>query len=145
MNVLLAVLKLPSGQNNPLPYIITLIPPLVLSLLDPEIFFKALDFAGTYGGITITFSKFFDHVILHSVLFCSVGIYYVNIVCFFTVLVLFGILPAAMSWSDRYSEESSGYLKLPELVPGGKLTLSLVIGGAGLVILTEVIEKFGTS
>lgn len=64
---------------------------------------------------------------------------------FFTVLVLFGILPAAMSWSDRYSEESSSYLKLPELVPGGKFTLSLVIGGAGLVILTEVIEKFGTS
>lgn len=103
------LLKLPSGQNSPLPYILTLVPPLILSLLDPEIFFKALDFAGTYG-----------------------------------VLVLFGILPAAMSWSDRYSDSSSGYLKLPELVPGGKLTLSLVIGGAGLVILTEVIDKFGS-
>ncbi|CAD6222727.1 unnamed protein product [Miscanthus lutarioriparius] len=44
------LLKLPSGQNKPLPYILTLLPPLVLSLLDPEIFFKALDFAGTYGG-----------------------------------------------------------------------------------------------
>jgi hypothetical protein len=44
------VLKLPSGQNKPLPYVLTLFPPLVLSLLDPEIFFKALDFAGTYGG-----------------------------------------------------------------------------------------------
>ncbi|OEL33373.1 hypothetical protein BAE44_0005606 [Dichanthelium oligosanthes] len=42
--------KLPSGQNKPLPYILTLLPPLVLSMLDPEIFFKALDFAGTYGG-----------------------------------------------------------------------------------------------
>ncbi|CAD5332161.1 unnamed protein product [Arabidopsis thaliana] len=60
------LLKLPSGQNKPLLYLLTLVPPLVLSLLDPEIFFKALDFAGTYG-----------------------------------VLVLFGILPAAMSWSDR--------------------------------------------
>lgn len=28
----------------------TLFPPMVLALLDPEIFFKALDFAGTYGG-----------------------------------------------------------------------------------------------
>jgi hypothetical protein len=44
------VLKLPSGQNKPLTYLVTLLPPLVLSLLDPEIFFKALDFAGTYGG-----------------------------------------------------------------------------------------------
>lgn len=44
------MLKLPSGQNKPLPYLLTLVPPLVLSLLDPEIFFKALDFAGTYGG-----------------------------------------------------------------------------------------------
>lgn len=45
-----AVLKLPSGQSKPLPYLLTLVPPLILSLLDPEIFFKALDFAGTYGG-----------------------------------------------------------------------------------------------
>jgi len=44
------LLKLPSGQNKPLPYLLTLLPPLLLSLLDPEIFFKALDFAGTYGG-----------------------------------------------------------------------------------------------
>ncbi|KAK6153191.1 hypothetical protein DH2020_012830 [Rehmannia glutinosa] len=101
------LLKLPTGQNKPLPYLLTLVPPLILSLLDPEIFFKALDFAGTYG-----------------------------------VLVLFGVLPAAMSWSDRYSESSESP-KIPMLVPGGKLTLSLVIGGAGLVILTEIIENFG--
>ncbi|KAK6936923.1 Amino acid/polyamine transporter 2 [Dillenia turbinata] len=100
------LLKLPAGQSMPLPYILTLIPPLILSLLDPEIFFKALDFAGTYG-----------------------------------VLVLFGILPAAMSWSDRYSS-SSDFPKLPELVPGGRVTLSLVIGGAGCVILSELVESF---
>ncbi|KAL0459077.1 UNVERIFIED_CONTAM: Tyrosine-specific transport protein [Sesamum latifolium] len=101
------LLKLPSGRNKPLPYLLTLVPPLILALLDPEIFFKALDFAGTYG-----------------------------------VLVLFGVLPAAMSWSDRYSESSES-LKIPPLVPGGKLTLSLVMGGAGLVILTEILENFG--
>lgn len=44
------MLKLPSGPSRPLPYLITLVPPLILSLLDPDIFFKALDFAGTYGG-----------------------------------------------------------------------------------------------
>ncbi|XP_038681400.1 tyrosine-specific transport protein [Tripterygium wilfordii] len=98
------LLKLPAGQNRPLPYLLTLIPPLALSLLDPEIFFKALDFAGTYG-----------------------------------VLLLFGILPAAMAWSDR----SSSKLKVPELVPGGNLTLSLIIGGAGFVIFSELLDNFG--
>ncbi|KAK9224859.1 hypothetical protein WN943_009898 [Citrus x changshan-huyou] len=101
------LLKLPSGQSSPQPYLLTLIPPLVLSLLDPEIFFKALDFAGTYG-----------------------------------VLVLFGILPAVMSWSDRYSS-SSPSMTIPRIVPRGKLTLSLVIGVAGYIILSEILEKFG--
>lgn len=50
-----AVLKLPAGENRPLPYVLTLVPPLILSLLDPEIFFKALDFAGTYGGMYTRF------------------------------------------------------------------------------------------
>ncbi|CAN1145431.1 Tyrosine-specific transport system [Linum perenne] len=100
------LLELPAGQNSALPYLLTLFPPLVLSLLDPEIFFKALDFAGTYG-----------------------------------VLVLFGILPAAMAWSDRYSRTSSLMKVQQELVPGGKVTLSLLIGGAGSVILSELVEK----
>nr|GMD61671.1 Tyrosine-specific transport protein [Ipomoea batatas] len=99
------LLKLPSGQNT-LPYLLTVVPPLILSLLDPEIFFKALDFAGTYG-----------------------------------VLVLFGLLPAAMSWSDRYSESSKSP-RLPPLVPGGRLTLSLVLGGSAFVILSEILENF---
>ncbi|XP_057441465.1 uncharacterized protein LOC130733339 isoform X2 [Lotus japonicus] len=105
------LLNLPTGQNKPLPYILTLIPPLLLSLLDPEIFFKALDFAGTYG-----------------------------------VLVLFGVIPAAMSWSDRNSNSSSSSsssssVKLPELVPGGRITLLLVLGGSGFVIVSELIEN----
>ncbi|KAK2641048.1 hypothetical protein Ddye_022811 [Dipteronia dyeriana] len=77
------LLKLPAAESSPQPYLLTLIPPLILSLIDPEIFFKALDFAGKYG-----------------------------------VLMLFGILPAAMCWSDRYSN-SSPSVKLPLLVPGG--------------------------
>ncbi|CAN6226452.1 unnamed protein product [Urochloa humidicola] len=97
------LLKLPSGQNKLLPYLLTLLPPLVLSQLDPEIFFKALDFAGTYG-----------------------------------VLVLFGVFPAAMSWSERYSDELEA--PVPPIVPGGKYTLGVVIGGALLVIVSEVIK-----
>ncbi|KAL1807996.1 uncharacterized protein LOC108194481 isoform X1 [Daucus carota subsp. sativus] len=100
------LLKLPSGQNRALPFVLTLTPPLILSLLDPDIFFRALDFAGTYG-----------------------------------VLVLFGILPAAMSWSDR-STNSSISQNLPILVPGGKFTLSLVIAASGFVILSEILENF---
>ncbi|KAK7276626.1 hypothetical protein RIF29_17769 [Crotalaria pallida] len=99
------LLKLPASENRPLPYILTLIPPLILSLLDPEIFFKALDFAGTYG-----------------------------------VLVLFGVIPAAMSWSDRYSNSSTS-VKLPEIVPGGRITLLLVLGCSGYVVLSELIEN----
>lgn len=62
-------------------------------------------------------------------------------VCVFVVLVLFGLLPAAMSWSDRYSE-STQTPNLPPLVPGGKITISLVFGGAAFVILSEIVENF---
>ncbi|KAH0455115.1 hypothetical protein IEQ34_017039 [Dendrobium chrysotoxum] len=99
------LLKLPAGQNKPLPYLLTLLPPLILSLLDPEIFFKALDFAGTYG-----------------------------------VLVLFGVLPGAMSWSERYSSSSSSSM-VPPLVPGGKITLTIVIGVAMIIIFWELLEN----
>lgn len=58
------------------------------------------------------------------------------------VLVLFGVLPAAMSWSDRYLQSLESQ-KMPVLVPGGKLTLSLVGGGAALVILNEILDNFG--
>lgn len=58
------------------------------------------------------------------------------------VLVLFGVLPAAMSGSDRYSAPSPA-LKLPQLVPGGRLTLSLIFGGSAFVISSELLEKLG--
>ncbi|XP_020579999.1 uncharacterized protein LOC110024399 isoform X3 [Phalaenopsis equestris] len=100
------LLKLPAGQNKLLPYLLTLVPPFILALLDPEIFFKALDLAGTYG-----------------------------------VLVLFGVLPGAMSWSERYSSSSSTSL-VPPLVPGGKVTLTIVMGVAFIIIFSELIENF---
>lgn len=55
---LFTVLKRPPGRNEPLQYVLILIPPLIMALLDPEIFFKALDFAGTYGGIAANYTQF---------------------------------------------------------------------------------------
>jgi tyrosine-specific transport protein len=52
--------------------------------------------------------------------------------------VLFGVFPAAMSWSERYSDELEA--PVPPIVPGGKFTLSAVMGGALLVIVPELIK-----
>lgn len=65
----------------------------------------------------------------------------ISFACVCVVLVLFGVLPAAMSWSDRYSSSLSLSTNIPELVPGGKFTLSLVIGGAGYVIISELLDS----
>lgn len=100
------LLKLPGGgRRSPVPYILTLVPPFFLALTSPEIFYQALDFAGTYG-----------------------------------VLVLFGILPAAMAWSERYSGTGVPPATKP-LVPGGRVTLAFYMGAAGLVITSEAISK----
>lgn len=43
-------LQLPTGARQPLPYLLTLVPPLLLAFsLGPAVFLDALDFAGTYG------------------------------------------------------------------------------------------------
>ena len=54
----------------------------------------------------------------------------------------FGIIPAAMAWSMRYTGDESLPL-VPPVVPGGKLTLGAMTGGAVLVIALEVAEKLG--
>eukprot|EP00850_Spirogloea_muscicola_P019928 SM000202S05899 [mRNA] locus=s202:101147:103919:- [translate_table: standard] len=100
------LLKLPtSRESQGLPYLLTLLPPLVLALASPDIFYKALDFAGTYG-----------------------------------VLVLFGILPAAMAWSERYSGTCLPPT-MPQIVPGGKFTLAIVMGAASTVIISELAKN----
>ncbi|GAQ79764.1 Tryptophan or tyrosine transporter protein [Klebsormidium nitens] len=100
------LLKLPSGQEKrrPLPYLLTLIPPYALALTNPEIFYKALDFAGAYG-----------------------------------VLVLFGLFPGAMAWAERYTDACMTPAVKP-IIPGGKVTLSLIMGAAGIVIAGEFVK-----
>lgn len=100
------LIKVPSGRaRQPLPYILSIVPPLVLALLNPDIFFKSLDFAGTYG-----------------------------------VLVLFGILPAAMAWNERYGNVCLSTPFRP-IVPGGRVVLGAVIAGAGYIITSEFISS----
>jgi tyrosine-specific transport protein len=47
------VLKLPTGSKTLPVFALTLMPPTVLAILFPDVFYKALDFAGTYGVLVL--------------------------------------------------------------------------------------------
>lgn len=98
-------LQLRAGRQQPVPYLLTLVPPYVLALAFPDVFFAALDAAGTYG-----------------------------------VLVLFGIMPAAMVWSERYGAVLPPAANI-RVVPGGRGPLLVVGGLAGAVILHSMITS----
>lgn len=101
------VLDLPTGSKTPASIALTLLPPLACALSFPGIFFKALDFAGTYG-----------------------------------VLVLFGLIPVAMAWSERDSVKNSGSKGLfpaPSMVPGGSSVLLLLGSIAAGVIVDQIL------
>lgn len=53
------------------------------------------------------------------------------------MLVLFGVIPVAMAWSERYA--GTTVTAVEELVPGGRATLGLVGGAAATVILRELL------
>jgi tyrosine-specific transport protein len=61
----------------------------------------------------------------------------------FGILTLFGILPALMSWSQRYGDEADPAVS--GIVPGGKASLAVMIGGAAAVIGLEVAERVGAA
>lgn len=88
--------QLPVGARQPLPYALTILPPTIMACLEPDVFFNALEFAGTYG-----------------------------------VLILFGILPALMVYSERYGGTTmSAY----QLVPGGKgMLVAVAVAGAAVI------------
>uniref|UniRef100_A0A0E0EFM4 Uncharacterized protein n=1 Tax=Oryza meridionalis TaxID=40149 RepID=A0A0E0EFM4_9ORYZ len=86
---------------------------------------------GTVGPIVEAFS------------FLAIGTSYIGFVLGLSdfiadFLVLFGVFPAAMSWSERYSDDLEA--PVPPIVPGGKFTLSFVMGGALLVIFSEIFK-----
>ena len=46
-------LQLPAGRQQVLPYALSVGPPLLLALSFPDLFFRALDVAGTYGCVLL--------------------------------------------------------------------------------------------
>lgn len=73
------------------------------------------------------------------VLKCS-PLWLVVVLLLLSVLVLFGILPAAMAWSERYSGTCLPPAIMP-IVPGGRVTLAFFMGAAGYVITSEAVSK----
>jgi tyrosine-specific transport protein len=57
----------------------------------------------------------------------------------FSISVLGGIIPALMSWKQRQEQENSDSINQP-LVPGGKLTLILMIGVALAMIVRQMLS-----
>ncbi|KAK3270626.1 hypothetical protein CYMTET_20980 [Cymbomonas tetramitiformis] len=60
----------------------------------------------------------------------------------FGVLVLFGVMPGAMAWSERYFvDKGNAGAKDAYLVPGGKVAIGALIAFAGTIIIGDVIER----
>jgi tyrosine-specific transport protein len=76
---------------------------------------------------------------LFSLFYPKVFIAAINYAGAFGVVLLFGILPVAMVWSGRYRQRLGS---VPQL-PGGKLTLSLVLFYALAVILLQIASDAG--
>lgn len=51
--------------------------------------------------------------------------------------MLFGLIPAAMAWRERYDAEM---LSLVRVMPGGRVVLIGVGGIAAAVIVNEIVE-----
>ena len=59
------------------------------------------------------------------------------------ILVLFGIIPAAMAWQQRYSTQlDPADLIAPAALPGGRLSLAAMGVAAATVIGVETFERF---
>ena len=95
----------PNDSSKRLPlYSLVLLPATSLSVLNPSIFFTALDYAGT-----------------------------------FSISVLGGIIPALMAWKQRYSQQQASNPVTKPLIPGGKVTLVVIIGVALTVMVRHVV------
>ncbi len=95
-----------SSHRLPL-YSIILLPSMSFGVLNPGIFFTALDYAGT-----------------------------------FSVSVLGGIIPALMTWKHREQQQLSYPINQP-FVPGGKVTLMVMIAIALVMIVRQILSMCG--
>ena len=144
-------LQLPSGARQPLPYLLTLAPPLALAFaLGPAVFLDALDVAGTYGEWLAAHHGSSPPVAVSP----SVGLHCCCLhlcVCLAPascpsaaalplagVLVLFGLIPVAMVWSERFARPPTTLTRI-EIVPGGKPVLLAVGGSAAAIIARELL------
>jgi tyrosine-specific transport protein len=59
----------------------------------------------------------------------------------FSISVLGGIIPALMAWKQREQQESSNIINQP-LVPGGNMTLIMVIGVSLALIAKQLISMY---
>ncbi len=58
----------------------------------------------------------------------------------FSVLVLFGVVLAAMAWTEKYTDTCLPPAVKP-IVPGSHFTLAVVMGAAGLIIAYEALNS----
>lgn len=72
---------------------------------------------------------------LCALLYPTIFLTALNIAGGFGAVILFGILPALMVWKGRYTQQ----LGLPQLVPGGKPLLIVIIGFAVWVMALQLV------
>lgn len=59
----------------------------------------------------------------------------------FSISVLGGIIPALMSWKQRQEQENSDSINQP-FVPGGKVTLIVMIGVALAMMVRQILSIY---
>jgi hypothetical protein len=142
------LLQLPASSQQPLPYVLTVVPPLACAVLFPgAILALCLDFAHALLPCPVadslrTVCPSLSSLAKASLPLCPADIFF-SAVAFagtFGILPLFGIIPAAMVWSERYGD---GTMSRVQIVPGGRPALLLVGGIAAGIIGREVLLSTG--
>ena len=93
---LAVLLQLPAGQQQKTPYILTVVPPFILAALFPQIFFKvSCAWITPQNRLHLTGSQ--------SLMWLSMSpVQALDFAGTYGVLSLFGLIPAASVWSQRY-------------------------------------------
>lgn len=95
-------------SRDPLLYGAILLPPVAVVALDPDVFMRALDTAGTFG-----------------------------------ISTLFGLLPAAMVWRQRYGGPERPAPAVEPALPGGRASLVAIVALACAVIGEGALDQLG--